>query len=424
MKHHLIFTVFFLVFSIHVIGNDKEIIDSLHIALNNSKGNERVNLLNRLSTLYRAYETDQVGHLSKVAIDVAHEEGFREGEAIAYENLAWYFSKKNIGDSAVFSYLKALNYYEGTNKLDETASIYNSLGISLMNTGRYSESLDYLVKGLMLRQELGDKSKIGGSYCNMGIVMEFLHEPEQALEYYVKSHEHIKLGDNKGSLSSVLMNIGVVNFTLGNFRQSNKYYSEALVIQLQNDDQYGLMKIYRNLGNLSMEIKDLSAAIVYYNMSLDIATKLGDINSISGTYIKLGDLYGNKMVMFEKGLEYLEKGLVLAKSIGNKWCENEAYKSMAESYSANEEFEKAYILEKRYANLNDSLVRTNAKLQIEKSKAVLQIQKDRLKTNSKKIAEADVTKETSYNRMCIVVGVSAFLVLVFLGLYLKGRRHL
>ena len=116
--------------------------------------------------------------------------------------------------------------------------------------------------------------------------------------------------------------------------------------------------------------------------------------------------------------------LVLAKSIGNKWCENEAYHSMAESYSANEEFEKAYILEKRYANLNDSLVRANAKLQIEKSKAVLEIQKDRLKTNSKKIAEADVTKETSYNRMCIVVGVSAFLVLVFLGLYLKGRRHL
>ncbi len=424
MKHRLIFTVFFLSFSFNVIGNDTEIIDSLHMALNNSKGNERVNLLNRLSTLYRSYEIDKVGHLSKVAIDVAHEEGFNEGEAIAHENLAWYFSKKDIGDSAVISYLKALDYYEVTNKLDETASIYNSLGISLMNSGRYSESLDYLVKSLVLRQELGDKSKIGGSYLNMGIVMEYLHEPEQALEYYLKAHEFIKIGDNKHNLSSVLMNIGVVNFTLGKYRLSNKYYSEALVIQLQNDDQYGLMKIYRNLGNLSMRIKDLSAAIVYYNMSLDIAVELNDINSISGTYIKLGDLYGNKMAMNEKGLEYLEKGLVLAKSIGNKWCENEAYHSMAESYSANEEFEKAYILEKRYANLNDSLVRANAKLQIEKSKAVLEIQKDRLKTNTKRIAEANVSKKTSYKRMCIVVYVSAFLVLLFLGLYLKGRRHL
>ena len=424
MKQHLIFSVFFLFFSVYVIGSDKEIIDSLHIALNNSKGNERVHLLNKLSTLYRNYEINKVGHLSKVAIDVAHEEGFIEGEAIAYENLAWYFTNKNKGDSAVFSYLKVLDYYEGTNKLDETASIYNSLGISLMNLGRYSESLDYLVKGLVLRQDLGDETKIGGSYCNMGIVMEHLREPEQALEYYIKAHEYIKLGDNKISLSAVLMNIGVVNFTLGNYRKSNKYYSEALVIQLQNDDQDGLMQIYRNLGNSSIEINDLSAAIVYYNMSLDIATKLNDINSIAGSYIKLGDLYGNKMVMYEKGIEYLERGLVLAKSIGNKWCENEAYQAMAESYSANRAFEKAYILEKLYANLNDSLVRSNAKLQIEKSKAVLQMQKDRLQTNSKIIAEAAKSRKTSYNRMTIIASFSAFLVLVFLSLYLKGRRHL
>ena len=419
----LVALCFTLSFNLLTAG-DKEVIDSLHLVLNNSTGINRVNVLNRLSEPKIDSDLEQAGHLAQVAVDVANEEDYPEGKAIAYKNLAIFFAKKNNGDSSTFAYLSALNYYESTNKLNEIASIYNSLGITLMNAGRYSESLDYLVKGLVLRQQLGNNIKIGGSYCNMGIVMEYLHEPKQALGYYLKSYEYLKGGENQRYLSNVLMNIGVVNFTLGNYRKSNEFYSEALVIQIQNDDRYGLMNLYMNLGNLSMKTKDLSAAIVYHNMSLTIAKELGDRKSISGTYINLGDVYSNKMGMHEKGLEYLEKGLKIAKTVHNKEWENTAYRAIAETHYITKNFEKAYLLEKQYATLNDSLVKANAKLQIVKSKAVLQMQRDKLQENYKKLAESDKGQVTADNRLLIVVGCSGFLILVLLVLYLKEKRHL
>ncbi|MDA9564184.1 tetratricopeptide repeat protein [Flavobacteriales bacterium] len=409
------------VYSGSVFANNKAVVDSLHIVLNNAVDDDRVDVLNLLSEKSLFIDVEQAGRYAKVAAELAHEISYSQGEADGYINLAKYFVQSQLLDSATFAYLEALVYYESTNRMEETAKLQDALGTVLLRDKRYSEALDYFVKGLLIRQELGLFQGVASSYRNMGKVMELLNEPTQAMEYYLKSLENINMEEDKNLLSDVYLNCGVVQYTLGDYRKANEYYSEAMIILIQNDNQEALMNIYMHLGNLSIATNDLSAAIVYHNMSLDIAKELRDFSSISTTYVNLGDIYGNKLKEYEKAKEYLDKGITIAKKVDNRYAENRAYKTMANIFVAREKYKEAYNWEAKYSQLNDSLVKAEAAMQIEKSKQVLQMQRDKLKDNTVKINDSALAIKTTDGRMTIVLWVAGVTIAILFLLLLRER---
>ncbi len=105
----------------------------------------------------------------------------------------------------------------------------------------------------------------------------------------------------------------------------------------------------------------------------------------------------------------------------NRYAENRAYKTMANIFVAREKYKEAYNWEAKYSQLNDSLVKAEAAMQIEKSKQVLQMQRDKLKDNTVKINDSALAIKTTDGRMTIVLWVAGVTIAILFLLLLRER---
>ena len=133
-----------------------------------------------------------------------------EGVAATY-NLA--LAHQNEGDFAT-----AYDFYKRTIKLkDDFSNPYNNLGNGLNKLGRYSEALEYLLRGI----ELADDD-YPGIYMNAGSALSGLGRYEEALTYFDKALEL------KPMYPACMVNIGFALSRLDRPQEALESYKRAI----------------------------------------------------------------------------------------------------------------------------------------------------------------------------------------------------
>lgn len=192
------------------------------------------------------------------------------------------------------------------------ANFYHIKGTLFFYRGEYNQSIIYLKKALIIRENYQDTRGISDTINNMGQVYQNLGEFELASKCYLECIS-IDQNDNfEKGISFSLNNLGLISLQIGNLEEAYSYFNQAikiiikitnlenqngngktinykfldqLLLNFENHDFIG--EIYCNLGNTLYNQGDIDRSLVNYSKASYIYQKINNVTLLSDLYFQL-----------------------------------------------------------------------------------------------------------------------------------------
>lgn len=288
----LSFISLFLFFSYFLIAqNERQVIDSLLLELDNSNDATKVEALNELSRNYWQISLDSSFYFANEALNLAHIIQYKKGIADAYNRIGnvYFYQKDNK---------KALEFYE---------------------------------KCLDLRLELGDSKAISNIYNNIAYIYQSEKRYGLTLEHFDKAlDESIKRND-KEDIAAYYSTKGETYYLMGDFTNAISNYNSSLEIVLDLDYPMQLALVYNSLGNIYSDISSFDDALSNFFSALELFEDLNEIRGISMMYNNIGIVYQQQKET-EKALNYYKKSLKMDEEQDNKEGQATALNNLGTAY--------------------------------------------------------------------------------------------
>ena len=299
-----------------------------------------------LELRYSCKKSNEAASIHKEMIEIGkYFKTYREDVCNAYENYLRYLSENNKVDSINIILPAAIKYYKSTKHKDgQEINLYEEIGIGLCEADNFKEGIKYLE-----REWNGNSANSIRALTCLGTYYSDT-DPQKAISYYKKAESQFVNGTNtndatKQSIYETLIYLSQKTSNIEDVIQ----YSELLepfILNSNNKEYYinHLMNWASNCANISYQDKALSIvdkAIPYINEVPD-EVKIKTYSNIGFVYLK--------SEKNDKAIEYIEKGINLAKLVIGDKC--------ADLVSLYHNLGRAYMLKGNYSqalsNLNKS----------------------------------------------------------------------
>lgn len=364
---------------------------------------------------------------------------FQEGIAKAFY-LRGHYERFVCQDytQAIENYQESLAIYENLSSFEnEKVLLHISLGLSWERSGKLVAALESFEAGLDLC-EYDDtvlQNYMSYLYSNLADIYTRLQKWEKAEEFYKKGLTHFqkKIIDAENekniekkeyfqiSLYKTQNNIGELYIQQASltqdpekqddlYVQAEKFLGEAYRGFSQLADEKGLGNVYTNLGALSYNKKEFEEALQYLQKALDARVIEGDERSISQAVFNMGDIH-RKLNNIDIADSLVHKAIIQSEKINAQTDLYEMYSVMSDLKAQQKQWEEAYMFDKKFESLNDSLsvVRQQERVANQESKKELE-QK-----------EQEIREKTN---LTLVGGmVSALFILLSIQLYRKNKDN-
>lgn len=189
-----------------------------------------------------------------------------------------------------------INFLLKENYPELLAQTYNLLGIIFWQEGNNNLALEYIEKGLDIRQQ-HSSAEIAASYNDLGLVYQNI-DSEKALNFYQKA-----LNTYKNRLPSVhsknailLSNIGIIKLSQKEYAEAQEYFEKAQNIWQKiypNQSHPSEAFVINNLGRVFLSKKQFNTANQYFLKALKIyQDNYGDKHpEIANTYNFVAEAY-------------------------------------------------------------------------------------------------------------------------------------
>ena len=213
------------------------------------------------------------------ASKIFEELGNKYGISTSYMNIGRFYHAQGSYDKAIEYFLKSLKTSEELVDKAGMSTCYGNIGNVHMNQGSYDKAIEYFRKALEIFEELGNKRGMSACYGSIGRVYhaqgssaknprDKADKYDKAIEYYLKSLKiREEIGDKNGIASSY-SSIASLNITLADSvaltkNQKIVYLNKAVeygnksielareikAMPTENDAANTLMEAYKKLGN-------------------------------------------------------------------------------------------------------------------------------------------------------------------------------
>jgi tetratricopeptide (TPR) repeat protein len=206
---------------------------------------------------------------------------------------------------------------EQTSEESEKGPIYNQIGRTKCEQGKYTEAIAFYEKSLeIIKKTLHpNHPDLAYSYDNIGMVYSEMGEYSEALLYYKKTHEILEktLSANHPNLGNSYNSLGNVYYNMGEYSKALSSHGKALEIRQQSLPQNhpDLAMSYSNIGNVYYNMGEYSKALSYYEEALEIRQSLSlNHPDLAASYNNIGNVYDN-VGEYSKALSYYEKALAI-----------------------------------------------------------------------------------------------------------------
>lgn len=337
------------------------------------------------------------------------------------------YAQKNDYINAISGYEKSKTLFNSLKDTLSIAKVNNSIGLIEIKRGNYNKGLQFSLAAIHELEKRNLTSELNLAYSNLAKAYYNINLFEKAITYYEKALSiQLKLKDTKaineshGKLAELYSN-------KKEHRKAIEYYEKVLENTATNNDSIR-GKIFPKLGGEYLKFNDYDRATKYlvqgYNINIRSKDKTGLLLALNN----LGhlNLQQGRLKIAEKQL--LEAGEI-AKTLNNKTELLKHYKLMRALDSTNKRFDRAFIWQREYYELNNSLKKSSIKLnnqtkntleldqnlainQIETNQAISQITPSNNMAETNKISNKH--KLILYGLLAALIVVSALLVLVYL----------
>ncbi|WP_298513910.1 tetratricopeptide repeat protein [uncultured Kordia sp.] len=445
-------TIILLLLNIHFSFSQQKIIDSLELQLENpTNGKTKLYNLLKLGFYYqysnpkkglvRLKEAEELAMKNKDSFMLAtvyYNKGsnnFRLGrDSIAFEfhdkagkiykvidsiraftilskNTAKLFSLRKKHKKALEKYQNIQDVFIEQKDTIHMALTYGAIGNEKMYLGNYTGSMESLLKGIKLLDEMNlqgteDYAEI---QVYMGLLYYKLGKYDDALMFHQKSLNTFKKSNMQDFMAHQYNNIGNIHFQKENFTEALKNYKAAYNIHKKNQNLNSMASAMNNIGIINSRLKKHSIAIAYYDSVIVINKKLK-------SYGSLAENYNNKAISLLKknnakeAEKYFDSSLVYAENAGDKLKIHEAKRGLSEATSLLGNYREAFKILEEAVIIKDELFSNDKKEELAVQKAQYEFDKEKavIEATFKKdqeIQQANIEKQVFIRNLSIGAGI-------------------
>ncbi|MFH1321230.1 MAG: tetratricopeptide repeat protein [Bacteroidota bacterium] len=395
---YLLFLTFLFLFSFPSFSQQNKI-DSLLKLLDTAKEDtNKVNILNDLCSAYQNSDPEKAKKYGKLALSQAEMLEYKKGIARSYDNMG--------------------NIHK--------------------NQGNYDKALEYYLKSLKIMEEANDKRGRTNSLGNIGVIYYYQKNYDKALDYFIQTLNYYKEMNDKGGLGRSLDLIGVIYKHNGEYNKAIKYHRQSLEIREEINDKVGIASCFENIAIAYAMQDEYKEAIENFKNSLSLSKKSGNKLLMAKTLGNIGELYSNWAEYLQQldpsnlfiqeslksAVEYLQNSLEMAREIDAKNEIKFAYQNIAEVYSKQKDFKKAFENYKMYAGIKDTIYSEESSGKIAEMQTKYESDKkekeNELLRKDKVIQDSDIKRQ----RIIIVSAIIAFILAIALSMLYFNRYKL
>jgi tetratricopeptide (TPR) repeat protein/KaiC/GvpD/RAD55 family RecA-like ATPase len=235
-----------------------------------------------------------------------------------------YFLKAGDKAAEIYANPEAASYYksalelleEKTGVLQQKVHVLERLGDVESVMGEYEACIKHWNEALLVLTKLDMKQEIATLHRKMGNVLwNWVGDKEKGKEHHDAALEILEAVPESVELARVYNDSGHRLRRMGNFAEALSLEKKALGIAERLDAQDVIAETLQELALEFIELGDFKKAQDYAGRALKIALDNNYLETTLWAYDRVGGFtYGEE---YEKRFECFEKGLALAKKIGN-----------------------------------------------------------------------------------------------------------
>ena len=239
-----------------------------------------------------------------------------------------------MGDhrGALESFERALPLF-ANEKSHELVNLWNEIGITQKNLGKYADARRTYLRGLDAAREIGDTRTMGFLLLNLAVLHGTVGEEERSVEAGQQALATFRsIGDRRGE-SIVLQNLANSYWTLGNRSRALDVMRDALAVMRAMGTRNLEGVVLKDLGDMYATLDDVGAAREQYESALQLVRAIGERRSIASTLIAMADLM-TRSGRPDEAVGLADEGLRLAEEMARPELEWTARRSIASAAAA------------------------------------------------------------------------------------------
>lgn len=313
-------TIFFLgslLLMCFVVPAQTSQIDSLkhELLVHKAEDSTRVNILNELAYHSHRKDVGQTLDYLEESSEISGRIDYSKGNARSlYLRGTVDLYQANFAQ-ATEQFQRAFQLYDSIGYRIGVSQCYSAQGMVAYSTAEYEEAIALLNKSLEVAQEIGKMKGTASILLNMGnVYADWGKYPESTSLYEQALELHMERNNDKG-ISQCLNNLGTVYSDLGNYPLALEYYNKAYFLYQKNEDNLGISKSLNNLASIYKHQENYDKALVHFEQSLEMQEKSNNRKSIVRLKNNMGNVYRLKKDN-KTALEYFKSALELGREIG------------------------------------------------------------------------------------------------------------
>lgn len=416
----LISILYFLLFSNCLLFGITSV-DSLKTLLNQKKGEEKFQILEKLSNYYSRNNLDSSYYFLIQLKNSAIKSHNIKYEAIAYSSLAMNAFYKGDSFEAEDLITRAIEIHIQVKDSVNLADSYNILAGIYGSNGHYLKSIKYLKEAIYIFESREDLLSMVAAYNNLGFLNMSLENYTRAINYYKEAISTIDINNFKNHKGHLYNNLGICYKNIEQYDIALSYYKKALDEYRKYNLKSDIPSLYLNFANIyGFRYSELDSALFYYKNGIDLAKK-DDVNSLVGLYNSFGQfLYEHNQ--YEKGINNLLKASSIAENNGDIKGQMEAHENLAEVNKIINKYQQALSHYEQYVALKDSTEVKETKVTIAQLEEKFENEKNRIT-----IQKLEIKQEADKQlRIFMISGIIFLLIVLFFiiyALFQRKKRH-
>jgi len=309
-----------------------------------------------------------------------------------YNFLGTAYQEIGIIDKSLSFYIDALELYKETNNLDGASNVLNNLGVIYGSRGQYEIALEHFKEAIKIKKQLNSPAQetdkelmyLSGSFNNIGLIHDLIDQKDSALYYFNKS----------------------------------------LQIRKRLNDYTGISDSYSNIGITYLSLKENTLAERYLMMSFQIADSIDDVSLNVNAAYNLAEFY------FLQGdntnaEKYLNRCYERASLFGARDLMMSIFDLRSEISLSKNNYKDAYLFQKKYIALKDSLINEETESQIAQLQIAHEVQqKEERIILLKKEKQNEIQQNEFKSIMLLILYIFLFITAAIAFVFFRQKKKL
>jgi class 3 adenylate cyclase/Tfp pilus assembly protein PilF len=371
------------------------------------------------------FKSDYTASLANIqkGYDVAEAAGDKQGMANALNAMGiTYFTLSDYSTTLDY-YQRSLKIYQEIGDNRGISSAYNNMGHTYETQGEYVKALDYNERSLKINKELGLFKANAATYDNIGTIYREQKNYPKAFENYQLGLAIFEQTEDKRGIAHISGNMGATYLQQGEVVKAMEYSKRALKNAEEIGNKFEMAKALNNIGIIHKMNNNNIEAMDYFKRGLEAREEINNKNGIIESLNNIGEVQ-LKLGNFYKAIENCKKALDLGKQVSSIRGQKESCDCLYQAYKASGDSSKGLAYIEQLLVFNDSLgeVETSKRLQqmeftkTKESDSLVQVEKE----SKVELAHQIEVQQKDKNRN-IAVGLGVFFLLLAGGFYGRSR---